>query len=147
MTPLDFISSQHELYQRYMAKVSGKFDLTSMELAIILFLANNPEYDTAKDIVERRHLTKSHVSISIRSLEEKEYLKKEFRNGNHRTSHLVLLPASKKAVKEGQKAQRDFMAVMARGFSESELDRIKKEINRVYDNIILELNEMDRGKK
>ncbi len=142
----DFIASGRELYQRHISPICEKYDLTSMELAIILFLANNPKYDTASDIIEIRHLTKSHVSTSIRSLEERKYLKKEYRNGNHRTSHLVLLPASKKAVKDGQRAQKDYLDIMANGFSSSELALLQQQLSRVYENVTREL-EKEKNKK
>ncbi len=143
MTALDFIASEHELYHRYMVKVCVRFSLTSMELAILLFLANNPQYDTAKDVVEKRHLTKSHVSISIRSLEEKGLLRKEFRNGNHRTSHLVLLPDSEAMVAAGREAQNEVFSIMTKGFSKSELELIKSHLQRVYENVMEELNKKE----
>ncbi|MCR5770553.1 MAG: MarR family transcriptional regulator [Butyrivibrio sp.] len=140
MTVLDFIASTQELYNRSISKVCNKYELTNMEMAIILFLANNPQYDTATDIVNKRHLTKSHVSTSIRSLEEKNYLKKEYRNGDHRTYHLVLLPASKKMVKDGQKAQKAFLNVLTKDFTASELGMMQKYLQHVYDNVIKELS-------
>ena len=56
------------LYDQTMDPIAQRWDLTRMELDILLFLANAPAYDTAADIVERRRLTKSHVSVSIHSL-------------------------------------------------------------------------------
>ena len=56
------------LYDQTMDPIAQQWDLTRMELDILLFLANAPAYDTAADIVERRRLTKSHVSVSIHSL-------------------------------------------------------------------------------
>lgn len=114
---IDFIASVDKLYEKHMAPVSSSFSLTAVELSILLFLANNPEYDTAKEIVEKRHLTKSHVSVSLRDLEERGFLKKEHRNGDNRTVHLVLLPASDEAIREGQKAQASFLSILTKGFS------------------------------
>lgn len=75
MKILDFISSEIELYNSKLKPIADHYGLTSMEFSILLFLANNPEYDTATEIVTIRHLTKSHVSASVRSLEEKGLLK------------------------------------------------------------------------
>ena len=47
------------LYDQTMDPIAQRWDLTRMELDILLFLANAPAYDTAADIVERRRLTKS----------------------------------------------------------------------------------------
>jgi len=147
MTVLDFIASQQDFYQKTMSNVSNKVGLTSMELAILLFLANNPEYDTARDIIEKRHLTKSHVSTSIRSLEENGYVKKEYRNGDHRTCHLILLDKSQNAVKLGQKAQKYFLSSMTKGFSKEEMNVMKDFLIRIYDNVLEELSMNRRNKK
>ncbi len=135
MNFLEFLSSEIELYQRRMHPVSSRYNLTSMELSVILFLANNPEYDTARDIVEKRHLTKSHVSISLRSLEERGYLRKEFRGKDHRRAHIVLLPEADDAIKEGQRAQREFMATLTAGFSERDRNNLQEYLDRMMENI------------
>ncbi len=140
MNFFDLMISERKLYERYMSEICDKHNLTSMELAILLFLKNNPEYDTAADIIRRRHLTKSHVSISLRALEEKRYIRKEYRNGDHRTCHLVLLKASNKVVKEGLDAQKRFFSVMTKGFSKSELAEIQNQLLRIYENLTNELN-------
>lgn len=57
-----------DLYGKMLAPVCERYGLTYMELTILLFLANNPRYDTATEIVKFRHLTKSHVSLTVRSL-------------------------------------------------------------------------------
>ncbi len=117
MSIIDFIASFSELYEKRMAPISTSFNLTAMELAIILFLSNNPEYDTARDIVEKRHLTKSHVSISLRDLEERGFIRKEHRDGDNRTTHLVLLSSSNDIIRKGQRAQALFLSDVTAGFS------------------------------
>lgn len=42
-----------KIYDQSLEPVCKKYQLTRMELDILLFLANNPGYDTAKDIIER----------------------------------------------------------------------------------------------
>jgi len=140
MSVLDFITSFSELYEKRMAPISTSFDLTAMELSILLFLANNPGYDTAKEIAEKRHLTKSHVSISLRSLEEKGYIRKERRNGDNRTYHIVLLSASDDIVSEGKKAQIEFLSDITAGFSDTEVKTIESYIDRMNGNALSSLN-------
>ena len=59
-----------------------------MEFNILLFLANNPEFDTAAQIIKKRAFTKSHVSMSVRSLEERGLLTGEYYGTDRRTIHL-----------------------------------------------------------
>ena len=57
-----------KLYTRMELEVCARHGLTRLETDILLFLANNPAYDTAKDIVDVRMIAKSHVSASIETL-------------------------------------------------------------------------------
>ncbi len=142
MSIIDFIASFSELYERRMAPISTSFDLTAMELAILLFLANNPEYNTAKDIVEKRHLTKSHISISLRDLEERGFIRKEHRGGNNRTFHLVLLPPSDNVIREGQKAQTEFLSSVTAGFSAMDTESLQSYVDRMNENVLSSLQQL-----
>ena len=54
-------------YEMKMSGVCEKYNLRQMEYDILMFLYNNPEYNTAADIVRIRKSTKSHVSTSKKS--------------------------------------------------------------------------------
>ncbi|MCR5090499.1 MAG: MarR family transcriptional regulator [Oscillospiraceae bacterium] len=146
MSGIDFLASIAELYDRSMAPVSSSFGLTATELSILLFLANNPGYDTARGIVEKRHLAKSHVSVSLRALEEGGLIRKEHRNGDNRTVHLVLLPASEDMIREGLQAQAEFLSTVTCGFSTEELSRFRSEIGRMNENVLAALQNNRKGK-
>lgn len=98
----DGLSLFKKIYDQSLEPVCKKYQLTRMELDILLFLANNPGYDTAKDIIERRRLTKSHVSMSLKDLERRDLVQKEYYPGNQKTAHLKLSSASIQMVAEGQ---------------------------------------------
>ncbi|MCR4725404.1 MAG: MarR family transcriptional regulator [Clostridia bacterium] len=142
MSIIDFTASFSELYERRMAPVSSSFHLTAIELSILLFLANNPNYDTAKDIVDKRHLTKSHVSISLRDLEERGLIRKERRNGDNRKVHLVLLSSSDDIIREGQKAQSAFLSAVTTGLSASDMEQFQSYIDRMNENVLASLREI-----
>lgn len=89
----EFWTSQtlvHALYANLLEPVCRTHHLTRMELDVLLFLANNPALDTATDIVEKRRLTKSHVSLAVNALVHKGYLSRTFQENNRKTMHLVL---------------------------------------------------------
>lgn len=142
MNILDFVSSVSELYSICMKPLEAQYHLTSMELSILLFLANNPQYDIASEIVEKRHLTKSHVSTSIRSLEERGFLKKERRNGDNRSIHLVLQAPANEIIQTGRIAQAEFASTLTSGFTESDISSFEQFIIRMQENVLLSLNEV-----
>ena len=62
-----FLRSQglRKLYGQLFAPLLERLGLTQLEMDILLFLANHPWKDTARDIVELRYLAKSHVSSGV----------------------------------------------------------------------------------
>ena len=100
---LDTITTIKKLYTVSLEPVCKQYDLTRMELDILLFLANNPQYDSAKDIIERRKLTKSHVSTSIKSLTKNNYLKPVYLPNNKKTVHLKLLNSADEIINRHKK--------------------------------------------
>ena len=71
-------------YAQCVKPVCEAHGLTRMEFNILLFLANNPAYDTAADIVRIRMLTKSHVSGALKRLETDGYLCTAYHAGNRK---------------------------------------------------------------
>ena len=57
-----------KLYSKMIMEVADKYSMNKVEVDILLFLNNNPKYDTAKDIVELRGIAKSYVSKSVDKL-------------------------------------------------------------------------------
>ena len=91
---VDFMADSRDFYTGLIDPVCKKYGLTQMEFNILLFLANNPECDTAARIIKKRAFTKSHVSMSVRSLEERGLLTGEYYGTDRRTIHLKLTDAA-----------------------------------------------------
>lgn len=138
MIPLNFWEHQNAiktLYSKCVEKVCVKHNITRMELDILLFLANNPYFDTATDIVEIRYLSKSQVSSSIKLLEKCGYIRKEYANHNHKTAHLKICEAAGDIISDGQSAQDKFASIMLGGFSQDEINNMKKFTDHIWSNI------------
>ena len=99
-----------KLHDQMMKEVSSQFGLTLIEADIIGFLYNNPEKDTAGDIVELRMLSKGNVSRAVESLIQKSLLKRTPDTADRRKIHLSLLPSSAPVTKEIEEMQRHFRA-------------------------------------
>ena len=131
----DNLFSGQNLYERTVMPVCRQFGLTYMEFTVLMFLHNNPQYDTAAQIVKIRRLTKSHVSISLRGLQERGLVKGEYFPGNQKTLHLSVTDSAKPVVEAGLAAQRAFGATLARGFTAEELAQFQKLIKKLNENI------------
>ena len=62
------------LYESLNRQVCDTWHITQIETDIIAFLKNNPEKDTARDIVEFRMLQKGNVSQAVEDLIQKGFL-------------------------------------------------------------------------
>lgn len=129
------------LYGRLLEPICSRYGLARMELDILLFLANNEGYDTAADIIARRRLTKSHVSVSIKRLEAAGYVERRFYPGNRKAAHLALLPPALPAVADGRAAQADFFQAIFQGFTPEETQAVTDAFIKMAGNIRAALSE------
>ena len=118
-----------------MDPVCKEWNLTRNELDVILFLHNNPEFDRAADIVSRRGISKSHVSLSVSGLEEKGLLIRRFDENDRRTAHLELTRDGIRIADQGRELQNQYFAAMYRGISREELQIMKNIVLKVQENI------------
>lgn len=134
---LENIFACKELYLNLLNPVCDRYDMAHTELLILLFLASNPQSNTATDIVEQHKLTKSAVSMSVRALQDKGLIVGEYINGNHRSIHLKVCDAAQGIIKEGRAAQDKFIEILLTGFSDEEKLDFKRYFERITTNINL----------
>ena len=137
MLPAFFIRSRGlgKLYARLFTPLLEEWGLTQTEADILLFLANNPECDTARDIVEIRHLAKSHVSVGVDSLAERGLLRRLRLDGNRKTIHLRLTDAAAPIVEQGRAIQHAYAGLIFDGFSEVQRQELFRLLDRVSENV------------
>ena len=135
----DNLFSGQNLYERTVMPVCRQFGLTYMEFTVLMFLHNNPQYDTAAQIVKIRRLTKSHVSISLRGLQERGLVKGEYFPGNQRIVHLKLTEAAQPIVAEGKAAQEHYGKLLLRGFTRKETEQLQYLMEKLNGNIKAEV--------
>ncbi len=132
---LNFMSLTKEAYLKSVSPVCEKYQLTLAEFDVLMFLANNPEYDTATDIVEKRYIVKSQVSTSIKSLEQKGYLIRNYKNNNRRTLHLTICDLANPLIQDGHIAQAQFVDALMHGFSKEQKEHMKTNISILVNNL------------
>ena len=123
------------LYDKVSLPVRDKFGLTFMEFIVIMFLANNREYKKASDIVEVLGIAKSHVSMTILSLEERGLLERTMDPCDKRSS-ILKLKNTEAIVEEGRKVQNRFMEILLDGLDKKEVMDTKKSFEKIEENIM-----------
>ena len=86
-----FVNRFKRYYAACFQALAGEYGLNQLEIDILLFLHNNPDCNTASDIVELRGLAKSNVSTAIERLRREGYLRVMPDRGNRRKRRLYLL--------------------------------------------------------
>ena len=108
-----------------------------------MFLYNN-KYDTANDIVKYRGLTKSHISISVKSLEEKGLLEEKYYDNDRRSKHLILTDKCTKIAIDGKKAQDEFKNILHYGLTKEDNNKLLEIVETINNNIKANLDDFRR---
>ena len=145
LNPWEHQNAIKTLYSKCVEDICIGHGITRMELDILLFLANNPLFDTATDIVEIRYLSKSQVSSSIKTLEEQGYIRREYTENNRKTAHLRICETAGAVVADGQRAQERFMSILMQGLSEKEKECLRHCFEHIWENIDRYFKEAENG--
>ncbi len=116
-----------ELTKKFMAaykaaqkKVCKAWNVPEVSLDILLFLANNPEYTTARDIVEVRSIKANLVSQHVDRMVREGYLCRKEVQGDRRKRDLSLTEKAMPIIEAGRRMQTDFFETLFHGISEEE---------------------------
>ena len=122
-------------YNSLFERMIQNYQITQVEIDVLAFLANNPEYNHAQDIVNIRGISKGHVSIAIEKLVSKKYLKRDIDPINRRCNILKVTKQAEELIKEIQSIQKCFEEMAYKGMSEDELEQYHYWLRRVYQNL------------
>lgn len=143
---LPYLNYYKKLYNQMFRKPAGKYELTQIEIDILLFLHNNPSFNTAKDIVALRGLAKSNVSNALDNLRKRGYLASETDPENRKLVRLTLLEEAGEAVRELKDCQKQFQEIIYDGFTGEELTLLRSLQEKCNLNVLRALkNDSDGG--
>ncbi|MDO4602570.1 MAG: MarR family transcriptional regulator [Eubacteriales bacterium] len=123
-----------KLHEGMLKQICVKYDLTLIEANIISFLHNNPEKDTAGDIVELRMLSKGNVSQGVELLSGKGLLLRIPDKEDRRKVHLSLSEKAFPITEEIELEKRTFQEELFSGFSEDDKKTLEDLSRRIMEN-------------
>lgn len=106
-------------------------------------LANNPECDTASDIVELRKIKANLVSVNVNRLVEEGYLYRKPVPGDRRKTRLLCTKQAQPIIDKGRALQAQFAARLLSGMSERQRQAFADAaavINHNLDEILQEVH-------
>jgi len=129
---LRVIQQFRRYYDRHFSELLSRTGLSMREMHVVLFLANHPAHDTARDVTELRGLAKSQVSAAVDLLAARELLRRQPDKADRRVIHLA---------REGQKLQSTCLDALFAGLTQSEAERFQELLEKVLTSAEVRLKE------
>lgn len=128
-------------YEMTLLPLALETDMPHTAISILLFLANNPDFATARDICEMRGLKRPNVSAHVERLVQEGYIERRAVPGDRRKDALVCTEKATKIVELGRERQIQFAQAVLDGISEEDRDVMERcfmQMNNNIDRIIKE---------
>lgn len=116
-------------------ELGEKYNLTQNEVEVLIFLYNNPELNTSKDIVKYRWTSKSLVCKSVRSLLDNEYLDPAADYDDGRVMRLIMPEKTREIAKDLAEKEKEFYDLIFAGISDKEMAAIRAFAERLDVNL------------
>lgn len=124
-----------EVYERLCAPVCRESGLTQNAFDVLMFLANNPEYNTAKDISKIRAIKANIVSFSVDMLVREEYLERSVIPSDRRKVKLVCTKKAEPLIERGHAIQQKFYDGIFAGFESDDIKAYSGYMEHIRRNI------------
>lgn len=129
-----FSQSFGKFYERQFLPVLRETGLTMREVHVLLFLANNPGFDTAREITLLRGLSKSQVSQAVELLAAEGLLRREPDGGDRRVVHLAITDLGEPLARRCQDLQAECAGRLLEGLTPEEAAQFRRLLETVLDN-------------
>lgn len=115
-----------------------ELELSRTAFDILMFLGNNPNYNTAGEIVEIRRIKANLVSVNVERLVREGYLLRKQVERDRRKTGLICTDKAKPIIERGRKLQKAFTERMFLNMD----DDLRKAFSEATDIIEKNLNEI-----
>ena len=105
---VEFANKTGLVYSAVCKPLCQKLHLPQTAFDILMFLANNPNYTTARDIVEVRHIKANLVSVNVDKLVQEGYLERYAVASDRRKTKLLCTGKADPIIRRGRAVQNAF---------------------------------------
>ena len=124
-----------QAYHIMLTPLCKEAGLPPLALDILLFLANNPEHNTAKDICRMRGHKSGIVSVHVERLVNDGLLERQEMPGDRRQTLLVCTEKAQPMVEQGRALQKRFSERLTMGLSDADKEALHKAMTLLDNNI------------
>lgn len=136
---MEFSHKMLQAYSMYCKPLCREIQMPQTAFDILMFLANNPKYQTARDIVEIRKIKANLVSVNVDKLVREGYLERRDSPEDRRKTLLVCTEKAAPIIEKGRCMQTAFWEGLFRNIDEESrtvLVKIMKEIGENLDKMM-----------
>lgn len=123
-----------KFYARQFAPMMAREGLSLQEVWVLLFLANNPGYDTAREVCQRRGMSKSQVSQAVELLVGRGALRRLPDGADRRVVHLAITEAGLPLAREAQRVQSACGRQLLSDLTPEEEAQLRRLVDKIFDS-------------
>lgn len=138
---MEFALKMSLAYNKKCKPLCQELRLPQTAFDILMFLANNPKYKTASDIVEVRKIKANLVSVNVDKLVQEGYLERKAVEGDRRKTKLIYTDKAQAVIERGRALQASFFEQI---FEDAD-EEAKKAFFEMVELISKKLDEMIAG--
>ena len=132
---IEFPNKMAHAYSVMCKPLCQEMKLPQTAFDILMFLSNNPQYKTARDIVEVRKIKANLVSINVDKLVKEGYLERREVAGDRRKTELVCTSQADSIIEKGRLVQKTFKDTLFNNMDDSMKEILFKGMEIMEDNL------------
>lgn len=132
---LGALSTCMEAYGAFCKPLCRELGLPQTAFDILMFLSNNPEHSTAKEISNLRGLKENIISINVNKLVGEGYLLRQNDPEDRRKVHLRCTEKAAPIIARGRQLQEVFLKEILQGLSDQELRTLQHCLETIGNNV------------
>lgn len=121
----------NQVYEKFFEELTRRWELNATSFQVIMFFADNPEHNTARDLCRMRSMKTGIVSVAIEQLTSAGLLERKTDINDRRIQRLYLTEKAMPLVEEGRAKRVRFFERIKQGMTEEEF--------RIYFDLTMKL--------
>ena len=132
---LEFARKTALAYNALCRPLCQELNLPQTAFDILMFLGNNPECKTARDIVEIRKIKANLVSVNVDKLVKEGYLTRNSIEGDRRKIELQCTEQALPILEKVRKLQQDFETALLKNTNENDRNGFFRTLEIIEENL------------
>lgn len=117
--------------------ICKKYGINQSCFDVLMFCANNPENNTARDICTVRGIKSGIASVAVDTLIQKGFMERTNDPDDRRIHRLVPTEKAKGIISDGRKMQGGFISTLKRGITPEDEEIFERVNEKILENVKL----------